>query len=68
MDHGAWPFSVDGATCLVNSVSMCEEKREERREDQGIKRKRKDIEMKRNERKDNSFSKKECFKTLKPAR
>ena len=47
MDRGAWPFFVDGVTCLVNSVSVCEEKREERREkgeerrekreDQGIK-------------------------------
>ena len=32
MDRGAWPFFVDGVTCLVNSVSVCEEKREERRE------------------------------------
>ena len=32
MDRGAWPFFVDGVTCLVNSVSMCKEKREERRE------------------------------------
>ena len=31
MDHDAWPFFVDGVTCLVNSVSVCEEKREERR-------------------------------------
>ena len=31
MDHGAWPFSVGGVTCLVNSVSVCEEKREERK-------------------------------------
>ena len=37
MDRGAWPFFVDGVTCLVISVSVCEEKREERREDQGIK-------------------------------
>ena len=22
MDHGAWPFFVDGVTCLVNSVSV----------------------------------------------
>ena len=22
MDHGAWPFFVDGVTCLVNFVSM----------------------------------------------
>ena len=29
-----WPFFVCGVTCLVNSVSVCEEKRErgERRE------------------------------------
>ena len=34
MDRGAWPFFVDGVTCLVLSVSVCEEKkkREERRE------------------------------------
>ena len=31
---GAWPFFVDGVTCLVNSVSVCEEKREEMKEDQ----------------------------------
>ena len=44
MDRGAWPFFVDGVTCLVISVSVCEEKRVERREkredereDQGIK-------------------------------
>ena len=30
MDHGAWPF-VDGVTCLVNAVSVCEEKKEERK-------------------------------------
>ena len=28
MDHGAWPFFVDGVICLVNSISVCEEKRE----------------------------------------
>ena len=32
MDRGAWPFFVDGVTCLVISVSVCKEKREERRE------------------------------------
>ena len=30
MDRGAWPFFVDGVTCLVNSVSVCEEKRKRR--------------------------------------
>ena len=29
MDRGAWPFFVDGDTCLVISVSVCEEKREQ---------------------------------------
>ena len=39
MDRGAWPCFVDGVTCLVHSVSVCEEKkkredeREEKRED-----------------------------------
>ena len=32
MDRGAWPFSVSGVIYLVNSVSVCTEKREERRE------------------------------------
>ena len=62
MDRGGWPFFVDGVTCLVNSVSVCEEKREERREKREERRsrdqeKRRDIEMKRNERKDNFFKK-----------
>ena len=30
MDRGAWPFFVDGVTCLVISVSVCEEKRKRR--------------------------------------
>ena len=30
MDRRAWPFFVDGVTCLVNSVSVCEEKRKRR--------------------------------------
>ena len=30
MDRGAWPFFVDGVICLVNSVSVCEEKRREK--------------------------------------
>ena len=40
MDRGAWPCFVDGVTCLVHSVSVCEEKkkredeREEKREDE----------------------------------
>ena len=32
MDRGAWPFSVGRVICLVNSFSVCKEKREERRE------------------------------------
>ena len=40
MDHGAWPFFVDGVTCLVNSVSVCEEKRERKRDK--MKKKRED--------------------------
>ena len=65
MDRGAWPCFVDGVTCLVNSVSVCEEKkkredeREKKREDE-----REEREMKRGD-----FSKKKkCLKTLKPAR
>ena len=49
-----WPFFVDGVTCLVNSVSMCEEKRE--KEERRWERKWREIEVKRNERKDD-FSK-----------
>ena len=30
MDRGAWPFFVDRVTCLVDSVSVCEEKRKRR--------------------------------------
>ena len=30
MDRGPWPFFVDGVTCLVNSVSVCEEERKRR--------------------------------------
>ena len=29
-DRGAWPFFVDGVTCLVISVSVCEEERKRR--------------------------------------
>ena len=52
MDRGAWPFSVGGVICLVNSVSVCvkrREKREERREERGEKMKdeRVDKEIKR---------------------
>ena len=28
MGGAAWPFSVGGVICLVNYVSVCEEKRE----------------------------------------
>ena len=31
MDRGAWPCFVDGVTCLVNSVSVCEEKKKRER-------------------------------------
>ena len=43
MDHGAWPCFVDGVTCLVNSVSVCEEKkkREDEREEKREKMKKK---------------------------
>ena len=37
MDRGAWPFFVDEVTCLVISVFVCGEKREERREDHEVK-------------------------------
>ena len=30
MDRGAWTFFVDGVTCLVVSVSVCEEERKRR--------------------------------------
>ena len=37
MDRGAWPFFVDGVTCLVISVSVKkkrEDEREKKREDE----------------------------------
>ena len=40
MDRGAWPFAVGGVICLVNSLSVCKEKREERRDK--MKKKRED--------------------------
>ena len=40
MDRGAWPCFVDGVTCLVNSVSVCEEKRE--KEEMRMKEKRRE--------------------------
>ena len=46
MDRGAWPFFVDGVTCLVNSVSVCEEKREERRRREKMKERREKIKEK----------------------
>ena len=33
MDHGAWPFFVDGVTCLVKEKKMREDEREEKREE-----------------------------------
>ena len=32
VDRGAWPSFVDGVTCLVNSVSVCTEKKRRERE------------------------------------
>ena len=29
MDHGAWPFFVDGVTCLVKEKKMREDERED---------------------------------------
>ena len=64
---------VDGVTCLVNSVSVCEEKRKKREDEREKKREdeRQDQDkMKRREKKEKMiFSKKKrSFKTLKPAR
>ena len=64
MDRGAWPFFVDGVTCLVISVSVCEEKREERRERMKEKRSEKikgSSEKKRHRDETRFFSKKRCF-------
>ena len=33
MDHGAWPFFVDGVTCLVKEKKMREDEREKKREE-----------------------------------
>ena len=41
MDRGAWPFFVDGVTCLVVSVSVREEEREKRRDTMKEKRREK---------------------------
>ena len=66
MDRGAWPFFVDGVTCLVNSVSVCEEKREERRERMKEKRREKmkgsmKEKMKRREKKEKIIFYKKMF-------
>ena len=61
MDHGAWPCFVDGVTCLVNSVSVCEEKkkredeREEKREKMKKKREKMNEIMKRDKDERKSF-------------
>ena len=64
MDRGAWPFFVDGVTCLVISVSVCEETRCKRKGKMKGKMKEK---MKR-DRGENVFFFEKCFKTLKLAR
>ena len=33
MDHGAWPFFVDGVTCLVKEKKKREDEREKKREE-----------------------------------
>ena len=40
MDHGAWPFFVDGVTCLVKEKKMREDEREKKTEE--MKEKRRD--------------------------
>ena len=64
MDHGAWPFFVDGVTCLVKEKKMREDEREKKREKMNeiMKRER---EREREMKKDFSFEK--CLRTLKPA-
>ena len=59
MDHGAWPFFVDGVTCLVKEKKMREDEREKKTEE--MKEKRRDIEMKRKEGKFDFFKKKKMF-------
>ena len=61
MDHGAWPFFVDGVTCLVISVSVCEEEGRKRRERMKGKLKEK-MERDRGEKKNCE----KCFTTLNP--
>ena len=63
MDHGAWPFFVDGVTCLVKEKKMREDEREKKREEMKEKMKR-EREMK--EKKIFFFEK--CFKNPKSDR
>ena len=60
MDHGAWPFFVDGVTCLVKEKKMREDEREKKRE------KMNEI-MKREREMKKDFSFEKCLRTLKPA-
>ena len=53
MDRGAWPFFADGVTCLVISVSVCEEERKRR---ERMKEKRRE-----NERENEEIEVKKCF-------
>ena len=59
MDRGAWPFFVDGVTCLVISVSVCEERREKREEEREERReKREERRGKREEKRRDRMKKK----------
>ena len=66
MDHGAWPFFVDGVTCLVKEKKMREDEREKKREEmkEDQEKMKREREMKRGA----FLQKKKCFRTLKPAR
>ena len=66
MDHGAWPFFVDGVTCLVKEKKMREDEREKKREE--MKEDQEKMKTERDETRCIFTKKKKCFKTLKPAR
>ena len=55
MDRGAWPCFVDGVICLVNSVSVCEEKKGERMKEK--RREKKKEKMKRDRCENSVFQK-----------
>ena len=71
MDRGAWPFSVGEVICLVNSVSVCKKRREEKRRkksEEKIKRSREDEDEREDEREEREEERKNDFvaKCLKP--